>query len=227
MFNIGHFVWVLELPNYTNTETMIIELVVGGFVALGLFVVQIRMSRKVNDFLKHKAELEQKHKTSQCERIIEILKDIEERDNYVKKTLEGYDIQNSTNETSNFFIEATVLPFKYKIQQISNAMGQLQESLNDPTFGREFKENLGWFNMLPMYILIDRIPQQAIQQHQIDGIISDIDKQLKKIQEFVGKFTEEMESSLAEKSEENQSVTRKIVDQRKYFIAPNLSKLIR
>lgn len=57
MFNIRHFVWVLELPNYTNTETMIIELVVGGFVALGLFVVQIRMSRKVNDFLKHKAEL--------------------------------------------------------------------------------------------------------------------------------------------------------------------------
>lgn len=208
---------------------MFYEIVIGIALAVGFFVIQIKMSRRVNDmteeihkFTIEKAELEQKYKTSQCQRIIEILKDIEGREKYVKESLERYQIGNSTNESSNVFMEATVHPFKYNIQQMSNAMGQLQGRLNDLTFGEEFTEDLGLFNMLPKRILIDKIPQQAIQEHQVKGLIRDIDEQLEKTQAYISKFKKEMESSLAEKREEDQSVAREILNHRKYFNAPKL-----
>lgn len=51
---------------------------------------------------------------------------------------------------------------------------------------------------------------------------NDIDEQMKKIQDFIDKFSKEMESSLAEKREEDQSVAREIINHRKYFNAPKL-----
>ena len=81
---------------------MIIEIGVGVAFAIVLFVLQIIMSRTVNDmtkemhdFVKTKEELEHKYKISQCEIIIELLKDIQERENSVRETL------SSSNGKSN------------------------------------------------------------------------------------------------------------------------------
>jgi hypothetical protein len=207
---------------------MIIEIVIGVAFAIVLFVLQGITSKKVtdmtkemHDFIQHTAEVEQKNKVAQCQIIIIILKDIENREKSIKETLSNYQIGNPTNELSNFFMEIIVPSFKYKISKMNNAIGQLQGRLNDPYLGEEFTEYLGWFDFLPKKILIEKLPQQAKQQHQIDSLIDGIDKQLEKIQAFIDKFTQEMEYSSAEKHKEVKLVTSGI-DYSKYHNAPKL-----
>ncbi len=187
-----------------------------SFFLLGVFV-----NRKVNNLIENKAKLEQKNKDAQCQRIIESLKDIQDRENKVKVTLNNYQIGNQTNDLSDFFMEAMVSNFNYKIGKMNNAIWQLQGKLNDPSLGEEFSEYLGWFNFLPTRILIDKIPQQARQQYEIDGVISGIDKQLEKIQAFIGRFTKEM----PEKHEDKPISSG--IDYSKYPNAPNLAIYVR
>lgn len=210
---------------------MIIEIGVGVAFAIGLFVLQIRMSRKVNDmtkemhdFIKQKAELEQKYKVSQCQIIIEHLKEILQRENIAKECLNNYPVGESIDETihymTKFTIKNAVLPFTNKIENMKYATGELQV-LNDTTLKREFLEYVGSFNYLPRQIL-----ELKILEHEKDylrqGLLAFIKKQTPEIEEFIKRFSEEMVSSLAEKREEDQSVAREILNHRKYFNAPKL-----
>lgn len=103
------------------------------------------------------------------------------------------------------------------IYNMNDAIGQLQGSLNDNTLRKEFVDYLDWFRLVPKRNLQDK-PHGYIP----DGLLHDIDEQMKKIQDFIDKFSKEMESSLAEKREEDQSVAREIINHRKYFNAPKL-----
>jgi len=78
---------------------------------------------------------------------------------------------------------------------MAETIGKLQEKLNDTTLGKEFSEYLGWFNLLPKWILIDKLIDKMSEQgqeHLIKGAIHDTDEQLEKIQAFIDRFTKEL-----------------------------------
>jgi hypothetical protein len=174
---------------------MLIELGIGGVVAGFLFWLQNKLSRKVNNYILQKAELEHKYKASQCEIIVELLKDIQDREKSVKEILVSLKMGTPIDNWSEFLLEITVRPFKFKIVRMAEAMGKLQAKLHDTPLEREFLDYLAKFDMLPKRFFVDNLTDKLTnqgQEHLIKGIVKEIDEQLEKIQGFIDKFSKEV-----------------------------------
>jgi len=197
------------------------EIGVGIVLAAGLFGLQIRMSGKVNrmteemhDFIKQKAELEQKHKASECRRIIDHLQNMEQVEINFKDFLTNYKIGDPTNEALKFYVKLAFRPFAYNIDKMKDAVGQLQGKLNDNSLREQFLDYTGWFYQFPKRILENNQPQQ---EQERKGLLIDIDKQLEKIQSFIDRFSKETEEAKPAKSNAEET---KITS--KYFPSPKL-----
>ncbi len=215
-----------------NWQTMVIELSIGIIFAIGLFWLQHRTSRDmrkmtetIHRYIIQKTEFEYKYKAAQCEVIIELLKDIQEKEKVVKEILNSLQMGTPMDQWSKFLLDVSVRPIKYKIIKMSETIGKLQAKLNDFTLEKEFSEYLGWFDLLPKRIFVDNLTDkmtEAGQEHLIKGLVIEIDKQMEKIQTFLDRFSKETEISLAQEHEEDRSGDPEILNHRKYFNAPKL-----
>jgi hypothetical protein len=83
-------------------------------------------------------------------------------------------------------------PAKRSVYNMNDAMGQLQNRLNDNSLRNDFLDYLRAFYVLPERILKDNQPQQ---EHRREYLLNFIDEQTGKIQEFINRFNKEMDSS--------------------------------
>jgi hypothetical protein len=175
---------------------MLVEIFVGLFLAIFFFVLQHRTSEKmgemterIDNLVRKRETAGQRHKASECKRIIEKLQDIMDRESGFKEYLANYQLGDPTNEALKFYAVLAFRPIPYNIEKMKDTIGQLQGMLNDTSLREDFLEYLGAFNVLPKRILDHNQPQQE-QERQ--GLYLFIDKQVEKIQEFINRFSKEM-----------------------------------
>ena len=184
----------------SNLQTMIIEIFVGVCLAVIFFVLQHRTSKKVGEMTKTIAELtkqkatrEQEKKKFECQRIIENLQGIQYVAQSLKTFLTQYQVGDITNENLRLIFGMGIdAPAKRSVYNMNDAIGQLQNRLNDNSLRNDFLDYLRAFYVLPERILKDNQPQQ---EHQRQYLLNFIDEQTEKIQEFINRFNKEMDSS--------------------------------
>lgn len=167
-----------ELPfDLTNFQTMTIEILIGIVLGIIFFVLQYRISDKVDKLIQQKAKSERENKRSQCQRIIKSLQEIQDAEQTLKTYLTQYKVGDKTNETLRLLFGMSLRSLADRsIYNMNYAIGQLQ-ILNDDSLRKAFLDYLGAFNVLPNRILKDNMPQE---EYQRKGLLSDIDKQTEK-----------------------------------------------
>lgn len=183
-----------ELPNLSNFETLVYEIIFGVILASIFYYLQLRTSRKVDDLIRQKAEAEHKKKNFECQRIIENLQELKKMETDFMEYLTNYQGEQ-TNEWLKFSATLAIIPIFQSIGRMRDAVEQLQWMLTDNSLRGDFLKYLNWFNLIPKRILEDGITDKMHlqgQEHLVKGLIQDIDEQMKKIQYFIDKFTNEM-----------------------------------
>ena len=177
----------------SNFQTMIIEISIGGVLAVVFFWLQHRTSDKVNKLIQQKASAERENKRFQCQKIIDNLQEIQDAEQNLKTYLNNYKVEDKTYETLRLLFGMSFRSLADKsIYDMNYAVGQLQSRLNDHSLSKDFLDYLGAFNVLPDRILKNNMPQEG---YQCKGLLSDIDKQTGKIKHFIERFKKETDST--------------------------------
>jgi hypothetical protein len=182
-FDTVRFELAFDIPNWL---TLAIELGIGIPIAIVIFRLQSKSSDKIEDMTKTIADLtkqrvttEQLKKGFECRRIIDTLEGIQIVEWDLKTFFTGYKLGDPTDEKLRLFygiaFHATA---NQSIEIMKDAIGQLQDRLNDNSLRKVFSDYLGWFNVLPERILMQNMPQQ---EHQRDYLLHFIDDQMIKI----------------------------------------------
>ncbi len=161
------------------------------------------VTKRTDSVIQKKSRTEQENKVHQRKIIIEQLQGIQDAEQSLKTYLAGYKVGDPTDMLNLYGMSLDGLD-NSRIYNMNDAIGQLQGRLNDNTLRKEFVDYLDWFRLDPKRILQDK-PHGYIP----DGLLHDIDEQMKKIQGFIDKFSKEMESSwLKSVKRINQSLVR-------------------
>lgn len=191
-----------DIPNWI---AVIIELGIGIAIAVLLFKLQSRTSRlaeellskissmtsRVDAILEQRRLDEQSKKTFECKRIIDHLVYIEKKEQELKEYLTNYISGDTTSEQLQYFIKQNFMPIaKYRIHEIDDATRQLGDKLNDNTLRLDFLSYIEAFLNLSETVVLDGKPQN---DNDLESFIISINLQLKRIQEFLNRFRNEIE----------------------------------
>lgn len=191
-----------DIPNWI---AVIIELGIGIAIAVLLFILQSRTSRlaeellskissmtsRVDAILEQRRLDEQSKKTFECKRIIDHLVYIEKKEQELKEYLTEYISGDTTGEQLQYFIKQNFMPIaKYRIHEIDDATRQLGDKLKDNTLRLDFLSYIEAFLNLSETVVLDGKPQN---DNDLESFIISINLQLKRIQEFLNRFRNEIE----------------------------------
>lgn len=191
-----------DIPNWI---AVIIELGIGIAIAVLLFILQSRTSRlaeellskissmtsRVDAILEQRRLDEQSKKAFECKRIIDHLVYIEKKEQELKEYLTNYISGDTTNEQLQYFIKQNFMPIaKYRIHEIDDATRQLGDKLKDNTLRLDFLSYIEAFLNLSETVVLDGKPQN---DNDLESFIISINLQLKRIQEFLTRFRNEIE----------------------------------
>ena len=191
-----------DIPNWI---AVIIELGIGIAIAILLFILQSRTSRlaeellskissmtsRVDAILEQRRLDEQSKKTFECKRIIDHLVYIEKKEQELKEYLTEYISGDTTSEQLQYFIKQNFMPIaKYRIHEIDDATRQLGDKLNDNTLRLDFLSYIEAFLNLSETVVLDGKPQN---DNDLESFIISTNLQLKRIQEFLTRFRNEIE----------------------------------
>lgn len=191
-----------DIPNWI---AVIIELGIGIAIAVLLFKLQSRTSRlaeellskissmtsRVDAILEQRRLDEQSKKTFECKRIIDHLVYIEKKEQELKEYLTNYISGDTTSEQLQYFIKQNFMPIaKYRIHEIEDATRQLGDKLKDNTLRLDFLSYIEAFLNLSETVVLDGKPQN---DNDLESFIISINLQLKRIQEFLTRFRNEIE----------------------------------
>lgn len=191
-----------DIPNWI---AVIIELGIGIAIAVLLFKLQSRTSRlaeellskissmtsRVDAILEQRRLDEQSKKTFECKRIIDHLVYIEKKEQELKEYLTDYISGDTTSEQLQYFIKQNFMPIaKYRIHEIEDATRQLGDKLKDNTLRLDFLSYIEAFLNLSETVVLDGKPQN---DNDLESFIISINLQLKRIQEFLTRFRNEIE----------------------------------
>lgn len=191
-----------DIPNWI---AVIIELGIGIAIAILLFKLQSRTSRlaeellskissmtsRVDAILEQRRLDEQSKKAFECKRIIDHLVYIEKKEQELKEYLTNYISGDTTSEQLQYFIKQNFMPIaKYRIHEIEDATRQLGDKLKDNTLRLDFLSYIEAFLNLSETVVLDGKPQN---ESDLESFIISINLQLKRIQEFLTRFRNEIE----------------------------------
>ena len=191
-----------DIPNWF---AVIIEIGIGIALAIVLFKLQARTSRlaeellskissmtsRVDAILEQRRLDEQSKKAFECKRIIDHLVYIEKKEQELKEYLTDYISGATTNEQLQYFIKQNFMPIaKYRIREIEDATRQLGDKLKDNTLRLDFLSYIEAFLNLSETVVLDGKPQN---ESDLESFIISINLQLKRIQEFLTRFRNEIE----------------------------------
>ena len=191
-----------DIPNWI---AVIIELGIGIAIAVLLFILQSRTSRlaeellskissmtsRVDAILEQRRLDEQSKKTFECKRIIDHLVYIEKKEQELKEYLTEYISGDTTSEQLQYFIKQNFMPIaKYRIREIEDATRQLGDKLKDNTLRLDFLSYIEAFLNLSETVVLDGKPQN---DNDLESFIISINLQLRRIQEFLNRFRNEIE----------------------------------
>ena len=191
-----------DIPNWI---AVIIELGIGIAIAVLLFKLQSRTSRlaeellskissmtsRVDAILEQRRLDEQSKKAFECKRIIDHLVYIEKKERELKEYLTNYISGDTTSEQLQYFIKQNFMPIaKYRIHEIEDATRQLGDKLKDNTLRLDFLSYIEAFLNLSETVVLDGKPQN---ENDLESFIISINLQLKRIQEFLTRFRNEIE----------------------------------
>lgn len=191
-----------DIPNWF---AVIIEIGIGIALAIVLFKLQARTSRlaeellskissmtsRVDAILEQRRLDEQSKKTFECKRIIDHLVYIEKKEQELKEYLTEYISGDTTSEQLQYFIKQNFMPIaKYRIHEIDDATRQLGDKLKDNTLRLDFLSYIEAFLNLSETVVLDGKPQN---DNDLESFIISINLQLKRIQEFLTRFRNEIE----------------------------------
>ena len=191
-----------DIPNWI---AVIIELGIGIAIAILLFILQSRTSRlaeellskissmtsRVDAILEQRRLDEQSKKTFECKRIIDHLVYIEKKEQELKEYLTEYISGDTTSEQLQYFIKQNFMPIaKYRIHEIDDATRQLGDKLKDNTLRLDFLSYIEAFLNLSETVVLDGKPQN---DNDLESFIISINLQLRRIQEFLNRFRNEIE----------------------------------
>lgn len=191
-----------DIPNWI---AVIIELGIGIAIAVLLFILQSRTSRlaeellskissmtsRVDAILEQRRLDEQSKKTFECKRIIDHLEYIQKKEQELKEYLTEYISGDTTSEQLQYFIKQNFMPIaKYRIHEIDDATRQLGDKLKDNTLRLDFLSYIEAFLNLSETVVLDGKPQN---DNDLESFIISINLQLRRIQEFLNRFRNEIE----------------------------------
>ena len=191
-----------DIPNWV---AVIIELGIGITIAVMVYVLQARtailtkellskistMTHRMDSLLEQRRLDEQSKKNFECKRIIDHLEYIQKKEVELKEYLTDYISGDTTNEQLQYFVRQNFMPIaKYRIRGIEDATRQLGDKLSDNTLRLDFLSYIEAFLNLSETVVLDGKPQN---DDDLESFIISINLQLKRIQEFLTRFRNEIE----------------------------------
>lgn len=191
-----------DIPNWI---AVFIEIGIAIAIAIVVYKLQLRTSRlaeellskissmtsRVDAILEQRRLDEQSKKAFECKRIIDHLKYIQKKEQELKEYLTDYISGDTTSEQLQYFIKQNFMPIaEYRIREIEDATRQLGDKLSDHTLRLDFLSYIEAFLNLIETVVLDGKPQN---DNDLEGFIISINLQLKRIQEFLTRFRNEIE----------------------------------
>lgn len=191
-----------DIPNWI---AVFIEIGIAIAIAIVVFILQSRTSRlaeellskissmtsRVDAILEQRRLDEQSKKAFECKRIIDHLEYIQKKEQELKEYLTDYISGDTTSEQLQYFIKQNFMPIaKYRIHEIEDATRQLGDKLSDNTLRLDFLSYIEAFLNLSETVVLDGKPQN---ENDLESFIISINLQLKRIQEFLTRFRNEIE----------------------------------
>lgn len=191
-----------DIPNWI---AVFIEIGIAIAIAIVVYKLQIRTSRlaeellskissmtsRVDAILEQRRLDEQSKKAFECKRIIDHLEYIQKKEQELKEYLTDYISGDTTSEQLQYFIKQNFMPIaKYRIHEIEDATRQLGDKLSDHTLRLDFLSYIEAFLNLSETVVLDGKPQN---DNDLESFIISINLQLKRIQEFLTRFRNEIE----------------------------------
>jgi len=191
-----------DIPNWI---AVFIEIGIAIAIAIVVYKLQFRTSRlaeellskissmtsRVDAILEQRRLDEQSKKAFECKRIIDHLEYIQKKEQELKEYLTDYISGDTTSEQLQYFIKQNFMPIaKYRIHEIEDATRQLGDKLSDHTLRLDFLSYIEAFLNLIETVVLDGKPQN---DNDLEGFIISINLQLKRIQEFLTRFRNEIE----------------------------------
>jgi hypothetical protein len=191
-----------DIPNWI---AVFIEIGIAIAIAIVVYKLQFKTSRlaeellskissmtsRVDAILEQRRLDEQSKKAFECKRIIDHLEYIQKKEQELKEYLTGYISGDTTNEQLQYFIKQNFMPIaEYRIHEIEDATRQLGDKLSDHTLRLDFLSYIEAFLNLIETVVLDGKPQN---DNDLEGFIISINLQLKRIQEFLTRFRNEIE----------------------------------
>lgn len=191
-----------DIPNWI---AVFIEIGIAIAIAIVVYKLQLRTSRlaeellskissmtsRVDAILEQRRLDEQSKKAFECKRIIDHLEYIQKKEQELKEYLTDYISGDTTSEQLQYFIKQNFMPIAgYRIREIEDATRQLGDKLSDHTLRLDFLSYIEAFLNLIETVVLDGKPQN---DNDLEGFIISINLQLKRIQEFLTRFRNEIE----------------------------------
>ncbi|MDW0137864.1 MAG: hypothetical protein QOK70_08815 [Nitrososphaeraceae archaeon] len=191
-----------DIPNWI---AVFIEIGIAIAIAIVVYKLQFKTSRlaeellskissmtsRVDAILEQRRLDEQSKKAFECKRIIDHLEYIQKKEQELKEYLTEYISGDTTNEQLQYFIKQNFMPIaEYRIHEIEDATRQLGDKLSDHTLRLDFLSYIEAFLNLIETVVLDGKPQN---DNDLEGFIISINLQLKRIQEFLTRFRNEIE----------------------------------
>jgi len=185
----------------------IIELGIGIVIAIVVFKIQSQTAKLAEELLSKISSmtsrmdslLEQRRldeiakKEFECKRIIEHLEYIRKKEQELKDYLTDYISGDTTSEQLHYFIKQNFMPIaKFRIHEIEDAIRQVGDKLTDNTLRLDFLSYIEAFLNLSELVLVDGKPQN---DNDLENFIISINLQIKRIQEFLTRFRNEIQKT--------------------------------
>ena len=193
-----------DIPNWVAT---IIELGIGIVIAIVVYKIQSQTAKLAEELLSKISSmtsrmdslLEQRRldeiakKEFECKRIIEHLEYIRKKEQELKDYLTDYISGDTTSEQLHYFIKQNFMPIaKFRIHEIEDAIRQVGDKLTDNTLRLDFLSYIEAFLNLSELVLVDGKPQN---DNDLENFIISINLQIKRIQEFLTRFRNEIQKT--------------------------------
>lgn len=191
-----------DIPNWI---AVFIEIGIAIAIAIVVYKLQFKTSRlaeellskissmtsRVDAILEQRRLDEQSKKAFECKRIIDHLEYIQKKEQELKEYLTDYISGDTTSEQLQYFIKQNFMHIaEYRIREIEDATRQLGDKLSDHTLRLDFLSYIEAFLNLIETVVLDGKPQN---DNDLEGFIISINLQLKRIQEFLTRFRNEIE----------------------------------
>ena len=193
-----------DIPNWVST---IIELGIGVAIAVLLYILQSRtgklaeellskissMTHRMDSLLEQRRLDELSKKMFESKRIIDHLEYIQKKEVELKEYLTDYISGDTTSEQLHYFVKQNFMPISnYRIREIEDATRQLGDKLSDNTLRLDLLSYIEAFLNLSETVVVDGKPQN---DNDLESFIISINTQLRRIQEFLTRFRNEMQQS--------------------------------